>query len=103
MDHSHRSPVMECAGTRRREPHRRRARRQTLRDPSDKGRNPLDRLLGAPILSSPAIDEKLARVYVGCENMHVYAFELATGRQLWNSEKLPGVSFRGYHPVVAPD
>jgi hypothetical protein len=59
--------------------------------------------VGGAILSSPAIDEKLARVYVGCEDMHVYAFDLATGKQLWKSEKLPGVSFRGYHPVIAPD
>ena len=27
----------------------------------------------------------------------------ADGRRLWQSAKLPGVSFRGYHPVVAPD
>ena len=59
--------------------------------------------VGAPILSSPAIDEGRARVYVGCEDMHVYAFDLASGKQLWQSPKLPGVSFRGYHPVVAPD
>jgi hypothetical protein len=57
----------------------------------------------APILSSPAIDEKRARVYVGAEDMCVYAFERDTGKQLWKSPKLPGVSFRGYHPVVAPD
>ncbi len=35
--------------------------------------------------------------------MHVYAFDLATGQQLWQSPKLPGASFRGYHPVIAPD
>ena len=35
--------------------------------------------------------------------MRIYAFDLAGGRQLWRSEKLSGVSFRGYHPVVAPD
>ena len=58
---------------------------------------------GGPLLSSPAVDAKAARVYIGCEDMHVYAFDLADGRQLWRSDKLPGVSFRGYHPVVAPD
>jgi hypothetical protein len=35
--------------------------------------------------------------------MCVYAFDLSDGRQVWRSKKLPGVSFRGYHPVVAPD
>ena len=59
--------------------------------------------VGAPILSSPAIDEQRARVYAGCEDMHVYAFDLSSGKQLWQSPKLPGVSFRGYHPVIAPD
>jgi len=58
---------------------------------------------GAPILNSPAIDAKANRVYVGAEDMHVYAFDRDTGRRLWASDKLPGVSFRGYHPVVAPD
>jgi hypothetical protein len=59
--------------------------------------------VGGPILNSPAIDEQRSRVYVGAEDMHVYAFDRDTGRQLWQSEKLPGVSFRGYHPVIAPD
>ena len=59
--------------------------------------------VGGPLLSSPAIDVKTERVFVGCEDMRVYAFDLADGRQAWRSEKLPGVSFRGYHPVVAPD
>jgi len=58
---------------------------------------------GGPILSSPAIDTKTKRVYIGSEDVHVYAFDLADGRELWHSDKLPGVSFRGYHPVVAPD
>ena len=58
---------------------------------------------GGPLLSSPAVDAKAGSVYIGSEDMCVYAFDLAGGRQLWHSEKLPGVSFRGYHPVVAPD
>jgi len=58
---------------------------------------------GGPLLSSPAVDAKAGRVYVGSEDMRVYAFDLAGGRLLWCSKKLPGVSFRGYHPVVAPD
>jgi hypothetical protein len=58
---------------------------------------------GGPLLSSPAVDAKAARVYICSEDMHVYAFDLAEGKQLWRSDKLPGVSFRGYYPVVAPD
>ena len=56
-----------------------------------------------PILGSPAIDSKRGRIYVGSEDMRVYAFELANGTNQWRSEPLPGVSLRGYHPVVAPD
>ncbi len=58
---------------------------------------------GGPLLSSPALDVEIGRIYVGSEDMHVYAFGLDKGSRLWRSEKLPGVSFRGYHPVVAPD
>jgi hypothetical protein len=58
---------------------------------------------GGPLLSSPALDAARSRVYVASEDMRVYAFDFADGRQVWQSPKLPGVSFRGYHPVVAPD
>lgn len=58
---------------------------------------------GGPILSSPALDAEAARVYVASEDMHVYGLDFSDGRQIWRSRKLPGVSFRGYHPVVAPD
>ena len=67
------------------------------------GRIKWARQTGGPLLSSPAVDAKAGRVYIGSEDMHVYAFDLVGGRQLWHSDKLPGVSFRGYHPVVAPD
>ena len=59
--------------------------------------------LGAPVLHSPAVDPRGNRLVVGAEDMRVYAFDLATGARAWRSDKLPGVSFRGYHPVVAPD
>lgn len=59
--------------------------------------------VGGPLLASPALDAGRGRVYVGCEDLHVYAFDWSDGRLVWKSEKLPGVSFRGYHPVVAPD
>ena len=55
------------------------------------------------VLGSPAIDQKRGRAYVASEDMHVYSFDLSNGRQNWRSPKLPGVSFRGYHPVIAPD
>jgi outer membrane protein assembly factor BamB len=57
---------------------------------------------GGPLLCSPAFDPKSERVIIGGEDMHVYAFDL-DGRQIWKSPKLPGVSFRGYHPAIAPD
>jgi hypothetical protein len=59
--------------------------------------------IAGPILCSPAIDVKRGRVYVGGEDMRIYAFDLADGKPIWQSDKLPGVSFRGYHPVIAPD
>lgn len=58
---------------------------------------------GGPILASPALDANSQRVYVASEDMHVYAIELTDGHIAWRSEKLPGATFRGYHPVVAPD
>jgi hypothetical protein len=54
-------------------------------------------------LRSPAVDGARGRVYVGSDDMHVYALAADDGRQLWRSDKLPGVSMRGYYPVVAPD
>ncbi len=58
---------------------------------------------GGPLLSSPAVDAKAGRVYIGCEDMHVYAFDARDGKKVWQSPKLPGVSLRGYYPVIAPD
>jgi hypothetical protein len=70
---------------------------------ADSGRIKWKTLTGGPLLCSPALDAKAGRVYAASEDMHVYAFDLAGGRILWRGGKLPGVSFRGYHPVVAPD
>jgi PQQ-like domain/PQQ enzyme repeat len=56
-----------------------------------------------PLLGSPALDPKLERVYIGSEDMRVYAFDAKKGERVWRSDKLPGVSLRGYHPVIAPD
>jgi hypothetical protein len=59
--------------------------------------------LDGPILYSPALDPVRSRLYVGAEDMRIRALDPATGREVWRSEKLPGVSLRGYHPVIAPD
>jgi hypothetical protein len=59
--------------------------------------------VGGAVLNSPAIDARRGRVYVGAEDMRVYAFDVGSGKEVWKSAKLPGCSFRGYHPVVAPD
>lgn len=58
---------------------------------------------GCPLLSSPALDAETGRLYIAGEDMRVCAFDFRSGIKLWQSKKLPGVSFRGYHPVVAPD
>jgi len=70
---------------------------------AETGRIKWKTLTGGPLLSSPALDIETGRLYIGSEDMHVYAFDFHTGSRLWRSNKLPGVSFRGYHPVVAPD
>lgn len=58
---------------------------------------------GAPILSSPAADLERGRIYAASEDLRVRAFELESGHEVWRSPRLAGVTFRGYHPVVAPD
>jgi len=60
-------------------------------------------LTGGPLLSSPTMDVAKGRAYIAAEDMRVYAFDFSNGRRIWQSAKLPGVSFRGYHPVVVPD
>ncbi len=59
--------------------------------------------LDAPLLASPALDAKAGIVYAASEDMTVHAVDFRDGRRLWRSPKLPGATFRGYHPVVAPD
>ena len=74
-----------------------------LRRGRQQRRHPLDRADGGCRFGDPAVDSKLNRVYVGSEDMRVYAFDLKDGQMIWRSGTLPGVSLRGYHPVVAPD
>ncbi|MGB9688783.1 PQQ-binding-like beta-propeller repeat protein [Thermogutta sp.] len=57
----------------------------------------------APVVASPAIDPERRRVFFAAEDMRVYALKVDNGELLWQSERLPGVTFRGYYPVVAPD
>jgi hypothetical protein len=59
--------------------------------------------LDSAFLGSFALNAKAQRLYIGCEDMRVYALDARIGQWIWRSDKLPGVSFRGYYPVVAPD
>jgi hypothetical protein len=54
--------------------------------------------MGAPILNSAAYDEGV--VYFGTEDMHMHALNTANGDEKWVSEKLYGMSFKDYHPVI---
>ena len=69
----------------------------------DTGRLRWKARVGGPLLASVCVDERRGRVYAASEELRVTAFDLRNGRAVWRSPKLPGVSFRGYHPVVAPD
>ncbi|MEN6425682.1 MAG: PQQ-binding-like beta-propeller repeat protein [Phycisphaerales bacterium] len=69
----------------------------------DRGKIRWKAAVDTPLLSSPALDVGRGRVYVAGEDMSVRAVDLGDGRLLWRTAKLPGVSFRGYHPVIAPD
>jgi outer membrane protein assembly factor BamB len=55
--------------------------------------------VGAPIFHCPAVDENA--VYFGAEDMHAYALNTAGGKLLWKSERLHGITFGHYWPVVA--
>lgn len=56
--------------------------------------------VGAPIYHTPAVQDR--RVYFGAEDMHAYALDAVTGARVWRSERLAGVSFGPYWPVIAP-
>ncbi|MBE0536840.1 MAG: PQQ-like beta-propeller repeat protein [Phycisphaerae bacterium] len=58
---------------------------------------------GAPVCQSPAIDPQRNALYVMPEDMRVHCIDAETGLARWISERLPGVTARGFHPVVAPD
>lgn len=54
--------------------------------------------LGSPILQTAAADD--SRVYVAAMDMHVYALSIADGTLAWSSERLQGLAFKDYWPVV---
>ena len=53
---------------------------------------------GAPADQSPAYDA--GKVFFASEDMVVHAVNAATGAGIWKSEKLDGLSFRWFYPVV---
>jgi outer membrane protein assembly factor BamB len=52
----------------------------------------------APVDQSPAYDA--GKVFFASEDMIVHAVDAATGAGVWKSEKLDGLSFRWFYPVV---
>jgi outer membrane protein assembly factor BamB len=56
---------------------------------------------GDRILTTASVSEDGGRVVFASEDMRVYCLEVATGRPLWKSRKLAGLSVRDYAPVIA--
>lgn len=54
--------------------------------------------VGSPILQTAAWDN--GRLVFGAMDMHVYAINSADGSLAWKSEKLPGMAFKDYWPVI---
>lgn len=54
--------------------------------------------VGAPILMTAAYDQ--GKVFVGAMDMHVYALDSTTGALVWKSNKIDGMAFKEYWPVV---
>ncbi len=52
----------------------------------------------APVDQSPAYDD--GTVFFADEHMRVHAVEAATGKRVWVSKKLPGLTFHQFWPVV---
>jgi outer membrane protein assembly factor BamB len=57
----------------------------------------------APILNTASISPDGKRILFASEDMHLYCLERATGDLVWKSNKLPGLSFRDYFPVIIHD
>jgi len=56
---------------------------------------------GDRVLTTASVSEDGHRVVFASEDMHVYCLEAATGKLLWKSRKLAGLSVRDYAPVIA--
>jgi hypothetical protein len=54
--------------------------------------------VGAPILQTAAWDN--SRLIFGAMDMHVYAINSADGTLAWKSEKVAGMAFKDYWPVI---
>jgi len=54
---------------------------------------------GPAIYQCPAVYEK--SVFFGAEDMHAYCLDIETGKLKWKSDRLHGVTFGHYWPVVA--
>lgn len=55
---------------------------------------------GDRILTSASLSEDGQRVVFASEDMHVYCLEVKSGRKLWRSRKLAGLTVRDYAPVI---
>lgn len=55
---------------------------------------------GDRILTTASVSEDGNRVVFASEDMHLYCLEAATGKLLWKSRKLAGLSVRDYAPVI---
>ncbi|MBD3155069.1 MAG: PQQ-binding-like beta-propeller repeat protein, partial [Candidatus Aenigmarchaeota archaeon] len=54
---------------------------------------------GAPIISSPSVDENYQRIYFSNEAMHGFALDFS-GNEVWKTQKFHGTSTRNFYPVV---
>jgi hypothetical protein len=55
---------------------------------------------GDRILTTASVSEEGNRVVFASEDMHVYCLEAATGKLLWKSRKMAGLSVRDYAPTI---
>jgi hypothetical protein len=54
--------------------------------------------MDAPVLNSAAYHDGV--VYFGTEDMHMNALDATNGEKKWVSDKLYGMTFKDYHPVI---
>lgn len=55
---------------------------------------------GDRILNSPSLSEDGVRILFASEDMHVYCIDAVSGKLLWKSRKLAGLSTRDHFPVI---